>query len=70
MRLGKFSGYVYTEDEAKNMEECGVCISDENAADEEWCQKHHLEDLMDCLKCFGCPLAQKSKQKQGENYER
>lgn len=44
MRLGKFSGRVYTEDEAKNMEECGVCISDENTADEEWCQKHHLED--------------------------
>lgn len=37
MRLGKFSGHVYTEDKAKNMEECGVCISDENAADEEWC---------------------------------
>ena len=30
MRLGKFSGHVYTEDEAKNMEECGVCITDEN----------------------------------------
>lgn len=60
MRLGKFSGRVYTEDEAKNMKECGVCISDENAADEKWCQKHHLEDLMDCLKCFGCPMAQKS----------
>lgn len=61
MRLGKFSGHVYTEDKAKNMEKCGVCISDENAADEEWCQKHRLEDLMDCFKCFGCPLAQKDK---------
>ena len=34
MRLGKFSGHVYTEDEEKNMKECGVCISDEIAADE------------------------------------
>lgn len=59
MRLGKFSGLIYTEDKAKNMEECGVCISDENAADEEWFQKHHLEDLMDCVKCFGFSIAQK-----------
>lgn len=70
MRLGKFSGRVYTGNEAKNIEECSICISDENAVDEEWRQKHHLKDLMDCFKCFGCPLAQKSKQKQGENYER
>ena len=54
MKLGKFSGHVYTDDEAKNMKECGVCISDE-----EWCQKHHMKDLMDCIKCFGCPMAQK-----------
>lgn len=57
MRLGKFSGKVYTE-EAENMEECGICISDEKATDEEYCQKHHLKDVMDCIKCFACPMVQ------------
>lgn len=27
MRLGKYSGKLYAEDEVKNMQECGVCIS-------------------------------------------
>ena len=55
MRLGKFSGTVYSEDEVKNMEECGVCITDEQAKDEEFIQQHHMKDLMDCVTCMGCP---------------
>lgn len=27
--------------------------------DEEWVSKHHVNDLMDCITCLGCPLAQK-----------
>ena len=33
MRLGKYSGKLYAEDEVKNMQECGVCISNEQASD-------------------------------------
>ncbi len=58
-RLGKFSGRMYEENEAEKMEECGVCISDEQANDEEWISNRHLKDLMDCVKCFGCPMARR-----------
>lgn len=60
MRLGKYSGKLYTEDEVKNMQECGVCISDEQANNEEWINERHLQDLKDCVICCGCPMAQKN----------
>ena len=56
-RLGKFSGQIYEESEVKDMTECGVCITDEQSNDEEFIQKHHLKDLLDCVTCFGCPKA-------------
>ncbi len=57
-RLGKYSGRIYEENEICIMEECGVCITDEQAKDEEWISKHHVDDLMECITCVGCPLAQ------------
>lgn len=57
-RLGKYTGKIYTEDKIFNMEECGVCITDEQAEDEEWISIHHLSDLIECIKCCGCPTAQ------------
>ena len=60
MRLGKYSGKLYTEDEVKNMQECGVCISDEQANNEKWINEQHLHDLKDCIPCCGCPMAQKN----------
>lgn len=60
MRLGKYSGKLYTEDDAKNMQEYGVCISDEQANDEEWINEQHLYNLKDCVTCCGCPIAQKN----------
>ena len=60
MRLGKYSGKIYSEEEAKNMQECGVCISDEQANNEEWVNKRHLQDLRGCVTCCGCPMAQKN----------
>ena len=56
-RLGKFSGQIYEENEIKDMPECGVVITDEQANDEEFISKHHVKDLLDCVKCFGCPKA-------------
>lgn len=60
MRLGKYSCKLYIEDEVKNMQECGVCISDEQANNEEWINERHLQDLKDCVTCCGCPMAQKN----------
>ena len=51
--LGKFSGMIY--DDSKDMEECGVIISDEQAKDEKFISDHHVKDLLDCVLCFGCP---------------
>lgn len=58
-RLGKYSGQIYEEKEVSTMEECGVCITDEQANDEEWIKVHHVGDLVDCLGCGGCPMSQK-----------
>lgn len=58
-RLGKYSGKIYGKNEVQGMEECGVCITDEQAKDKDWISKHHVSDLMDCMKRCGCPLAQK-----------
>lgn len=55
-RLGKYSGRIYEEDEVSTMEECGTCITDEQAIDMEWISKHHINDLMKCVTCCGCPL--------------
>lgn len=58
-RLGKYSGGIYEENEVHTMEECGVCITDKQAKDEEWVSKHHVDDLMECITCCGCSLAQR-----------
>lgn len=60
MRLGKYSGKLYAEDEVKNMQECGVCISNEQASDKNWINERHLQDLKGCVVCFGCPMAQQN----------
>ena len=58
-RLGKYSGRIYEENEVKDMQECGICITDELAQDEDWISKYHVQGLMECIACCGCPLAQK-----------
>lgn len=58
-RLGKFTGKIYDESEIPKMEECGVCISDDQARDEKWVKKHHVYDLAECIRCYGCPVAAK-----------
>ena len=59
VRLGKYSGRIYEENEVHAMEECGDCITDEQSKDENWTSKHHVSDLMECVKCCGCPLSQR-----------
>lgn len=58
-RLGKYSGRVYEENEMHTIEECGVCITDDQSIDEDWISKHHTNDLMDCITCYGCPMSQR-----------
>lgn len=58
-RLGKYSGKIYKEDEVSTMEECGVCITDEQANDEQWIKSRHARDIVDCLGCGGCSMFQK-----------
>lgn len=59
IRLGKFSGNIYRNDEIENMEECGVVISEEQASNEEWIKRHHAINLVNCCGCFGCPVSKK-----------
>lgn len=59
-RLGKYTGKIYEENEVEQMQECGVCVSDEQANDEKYINEHHLQDLKDCVTCCGCPMAQKN----------
>lgn len=55
-RLGKLTGRIYEENEIHDMEECGICITDEQANNEKWIKQHHAKDLADCANCRGCPL--------------
>lgn len=57
--LGKYSGRVFEFDEKDKMEECGTQITDEQANDEEWISNHHIQDLLYCVTCKGCPLSQR-----------
>ena len=58
-RLGKYSGNIYNEDEVSTMEECGVLITDDEANDKEFIKHHHARDLVDCIKCYACPMSKK-----------
>ena len=58
-RLGMYSGRIYKENEIKDMEECGLMISDEQANDKEWIANRHSEHIGQCSNCFGCPLKQR-----------
>ena len=58
-RLGKYSGQIYEENEISIMEECGVCITDEQAKDEKWIESQHTKELIECLGCGGCPMFQR-----------
>lgn len=65
-RLGKFTKTIYDDDyDFAQCPECCVVISDEQAKDEEFVNSHHLKDLMDCIRCFGCPAVQKAEYKEG-----
>ena len=50
------TGKIYEENEVKNIGECGICITDEQAKDEKWIKEHHAKDLAECVNCRGCPL--------------
>jgi hypothetical protein len=56
-RLGLFSGKIYEEDEVKGMNECGLCITDEQEHNTEFIEKTKVENLVKCGGCFGCPMA-------------
>ena len=60
-RLGKYSGRIYTEDDfyAGVIEECCTLITDDKVSDERWIKDKHVKDLLDCVKCSGCPLSQR-----------
>ena len=59
-RLGKFTKTIYDENyDFSNCPECCVCLTDEEANNEEFINKHHIKDLMDCVTCMGCPASQK-----------
>ena len=55
-RLGKLTGRIYEENKIHEMEECGICITDEQANDEKWMKQRRAKDLTDCANCRGCPL--------------
>lgn len=58
-RLGKFTKTIYDEDyDFSRCPECCVQLTDDQAEDEEFINAHHVKDLMDCVRCFGCPASQ------------
>ena len=60
-RLGKFTGTIYPDNYDKHkIWECCTQIPDDKANDEDFINEHHVRDLMDCMRCFGCPMAMQS----------
>lgn len=60
-RLGMFTKTIYDEDyDFSQCPECCSLISDEQAKDDNFIGKHHVNDLMKCVTCFGCPAAKAS----------
>lgn len=61
-RLGKFTKTIYDESyDFSQCPECCACISNEQANNEEFIDQHHLKDLQDCIRCFGCPASMSSR---------
>ena len=59
-RLGKYTGKIYEDD--YNFElcpECCVCISDDDAKNENYISERHNKDLLGCISCMGCPAARR-----------
>ena len=58
MRLGKFTGKLYSEDyDFSKCPECCLCISDSQAKDEEFISRQKAKNLVTCLSCMGCPAS-------------
>ncbi len=67
-RLGKFTKTIYDENyDFSNCPECCTCLTDEEANDEEFINKHHIKDLMDCVACMGCPASQNKEETKCQN---
>ena len=61
-RLGKFTGSIYNDESDFSIcPECCRIITDDQALDEEFINRTHMDDLKDCARCFGCPASQGSR---------
>ena len=61
-RLGKFTGTVYPDGyNTSKIQECCTQIPDDKAGDDQFIDDHHIKDLMDCMRCMGCPAAMQSR---------
>lgn len=59
-RLGKFTKTIYEDGcDFSQCPECCTQITDEQATDEDFINKRHVSDLMDCVRCFGCPASRR-----------
>ena len=56
-RIGMYTGKIYSEDEVKNMQECGICISDSDAYDAEYVRRSYESEHENCIACMSCPAA-------------
>lgn len=60
MRLGKFTGTLYQDDyDFESCPECCVCLSDDQANNEDFLSERHAKDILDCISCMGCPAARR-----------
>lgn len=66
-RLGKYTGKIYSDEEKSEIRECCLCISDEQAENEEFVKQRHFDDLRTCVLCGGCPEAGVGKVEQTPN---
>lgn len=58
--VGVFSGKIYSEEEKKNMKECGIPINDETAESDTLVKYIYETNKERCNGCGGCPMSREA----------
>lgn len=59
--FGLYTGRIYSDAERKDAQECCRIVTDEQASDENYIRDMHMDDLLFCVLCVGCPEAKKGE---------
>ena len=59
--VGLYTGRIYDNKEREHAQECCHVVTDKQASDEKYLRDMHMDDLLFCILCCGCPEAKKGE---------